>query len=316
MGSGCHVAAGRGTCGTGPQKTIKTLLVSLVVILGSPTLANGQQAIREFHVDRSVVDVDNEFNRRDPFFKQRAGAFYDYKYVAPSAEALIRIAQIRPEQMPGTLDALRAFVYERLDAYVRGNGSISRTELESYIARMDERFDLLLDSPLQRKLYRVWRDDDSNQLRFLMDMSGTTRTATSPPRPAACEGLKITGVAQLSEHVPYPPIGRPWPFEVSTATIVNDSLVAHPSTDRFPPTSIDQVRAALTRYLVVPRTEWEHFYSHVAGHDEGGWLVAGKQCFAWTMRPGGLAWIAYPDGMAVYLTTPCPGSVGRACAGR
>ncbi len=224
---------------------MKTLLASLVVILGWPALANGQQAIREFPVDRSVVDVDNEFNRLNPFYKQRAGAFYDYTYVAPSAEALIRIAQIRPEQMPGALDALRAFVYERLDAYVRGNGSISRTELETCIARMDERFDLLLDSPLQRKLYRVWRDDDSNQLGFLMAMSGTTRIATSPPRPPACEGLKIAGLAQLSEHVPYPPIGRPWPVEVSTATIVKDSLVAHPSTDSFPPISIEKVREAL-----------------------------------------------------------------------
>lgn len=169
---------------------MKTLLVSLVVVLGWSALANGQQPIREFPVDRSAVDVDNEFNRRDPFYKQRAGAFYDYKYVAPSAEALIRIAQIRPEQMPGTLDALRAFVYEWLDAYVRGNGGISRVELETCIARMDERFDLLLDSPSQRKLYRAWRQDDSNQLGFLMSMSATTQLATSTPRPPDARALR------------------------------------------------------------------------------------------------------------------------------
>lgn len=175
-------AADRGTRGIARQKTVTTLLASLAIIGASSALANGQQPVREFPVDRSVVDVDNEFNRLNPFYKQRAGAYYDYTYVAPSAEALIRIAQIRPEQMPGTLDALRAFVYEWLDAYVRGDGSISRVQLETCIARMDERFDLLLDSPVQRKLYGVWRDDDSNQLRFLMVMSGTTRIATSPPR--------------------------------------------------------------------------------------------------------------------------------------
>jgi hypothetical protein len=55
------------------------------------------------------------------------------------------------------------------------------------------------------------------------------------------------------------------------------------------------------RYYVVPRTEWEHGYSHVAGGDEGGWLVSRGRCFMWTMRPGGLGWIVYPDGTAVYL---------------
>jgi hypothetical protein len=297
------------------SEIMKTLLVSLVVVLGWSALANGQQPIREFPVDRSAVNVDNEFNRRDPFYQQRAGAFYDDKYVAPSAEALIRIAQIRQEQIPGTRDALRAFVYEWLDAYVRGNGGISRIELETCIARMDERFDLLLDSPIQRKLYRVWRHDDSNQLGFLMSMSATTRIATSPPRPPACEGLKIAGLAQLSEHVPYPRIGQSWPGEVSTATIVRDSLVAHPSSDMLPPISVDEVREALMRYLVVARNDWGRTRSIPGGLDEGGWLVAGGQCFAWAMRPGGLAWIGYPDGTAVYLSAPCPGDIKSPCAG-
>jgi hypothetical protein len=291
--------------------------VGAVVILGWSALGRGQTPLREFHVDRSVVDVDNEFNRRDPFYKQRAGAFYEYRYVAPSAEALIRIADIRAEQMPGTLDALRAFVYEWLDAFVRGNGSISRSELEQTIARMDERFDLLLDSPLQRKLYRVWRDDDSNRLGFLMMLTQTTRAAVSPPRPPACADMTtVVGGATVTEHVPYPPPGRPWPVGIATAAITKDSHVAHPWTDSFRDTSIDEVRLALTQYLVVHKAEWEHSYSHVAGHDEGGWVVAGNRCFSWRLRPGGLAWITYPDGTAVYLAASCRASVGSACSSR
>ena len=80
--------------------------------------------------------------------------------------------------------------------------------------------------------------------------------------------------------------------------------MVRPSTDRFPSISIDQVRAAPARYVVVPRTEWEHSFSHVAGHDEGGWLVAGNQCFGRAMPPGGIAWLAYPDGTPVYLAAP------------
>ncbi len=84
---------------------------------------------------------------------------------------------------------LRAFVYQWLDEYVRGNGAIGATELENCIARMDERFDLLFDSPLQRKLYRVWRDDESNQLRFLMVSPrlerGGVAEQSHAPEPAA-----------------------------------------------------------------------------------------------------------------------------------
>lgn len=294
----------------------QALAASTVVMLGWSALACAQTPVREFPVDRSVVNVDNDFNRRDPFYKQRAGAFYDTRYVGPSAEALIKIAQVRPEQMPGTLDALRAFVFEWLDTYVRGNGSISRPQLEQTIGRMDERFDLLLDSPLQRKLYRVWKDDDSNQLGFLMIFSQTARPAVSPPRPPACTGITLGSGAKAAEHVPYPPVGRPWPVSIEKAAITKDSQVAHPATDEFGATSIEKVRAALTRYFVVPKEEWEHSYSHVGLHDEGGWVVAGNQCFAWTLRPGGLGWITYPDGTAVYLTASCSKPAGSACSGR
>ncbi len=161
---------------------MRTLIATFAVVAWcGQSLADAPRKLAEFSVDRSIVHIDNEFSRNNPFYKQRAGAFYEIKYVAPSAEALFRIADVRPEQMPGTLDALRAFVYEWLHEYVRGNGAIGRTELANCIARMDERFDSLFDSPLQRKLYRVWRDDESNQLRFLMVSPGIEKGETAAP---------------------------------------------------------------------------------------------------------------------------------------
>ena len=126
------------------------------------------------------------------------------------------------------------------------------------------------------------------------------------PRPAACAGFKTAGSSLPAEHVPYPQVRQPWPVDVSKATIVKDPLVARHSSDRFRPLPVEQVRTQLKRYYVVPRTEWEHEYSHVAGGDEGGWLVASGRCFMWTMRPGGLGWIVYPDGTAVYLAADLP----------
>jgi hypothetical protein len=182
------------------QRThMRALLATFAVVTCcGQSFADPPRKLVEFPVDRSVVDVDNEFSRNNPFYKQRAGAFYEIEYAAPSAASLIRIADVRPEQMPGTLDALRAFVYDWLDAYVRGNGAIGRTELANCTAKLDERFDLLFDSPLQRKLYRVWRNDESNQLRFLMasnNAAGETTEQPYPPEAAVGPGFKRSAAA-------------------------------------------------------------------------------------------------------------------------
>jgi len=66
------------------------------------------------------------------------------------------------------MEILRRFVDEWLGSYVEGNGSISPEEVNMCVQTMDERFDALLDD-LQRKQYRIWRDDtagDHNKLRF------------------------------------------------------------------------------------------------------------------------------------------------------
>ena len=161
------------------------LAIAVLVAFCGQLFADDQRKLVAFPVDRSIVDVDNEFSQNNPFYKQRAGAFYDIKYVGPSAEALFRIAAVRPEQMPGTLDALRAFVYDWLDAYVRGNGAIDPTDRKTCVAQLEKRFDSLFDSELQRKLYRTWRDDESNKLRFLMvSPQGIQRTTAEPPHDA------------------------------------------------------------------------------------------------------------------------------------
>ena len=149
---------------------------------------------------------------------------------------------------------------------------------------------------------------------------GAQGAATPPvPRPAGCEGFKtlpLTLSDRLrdasttpdpwppAEHVPYPPLRERWPVDVSTATIVDDPSVAFSTDERLPPASIGQVRQRLTNYVVLPHVEWQHRYSHVGGLDQGGWVVTRDQCFTWTVRPGGLAWVVYPDGTAVYLICP------------
>jgi hypothetical protein len=127
-------------------------------------------------------------------------------------------------------------------------------------------------------------------------------------RPAVCVGFRSQASESLvvhpKERSPYPPIGMPWPVDLSKAQIVKDRSVAERRSHYFPPLSLQQVREALTLYVVVSRDDWDH-YSHVGSSDEGGWIADGKDCYQWTIRPGGLAWIVYPDGTAVYLAS-CP----------
>ena len=158
---------------------MKTLLLTLTFTLCGQVLADTQSQIIEFHVDRSVVDIDNAFSRNNPYYKQRAGAFYEIKYVSPAAESLFKLADVGPEQMSGTLDALRAYVYEFLDAYVRADGTVTAAELAKCLARMDKRFNALFDTRLQRMRYREWRDDGANPLGFIMVLPGAAAQISS-----------------------------------------------------------------------------------------------------------------------------------------
>ena|SRR6266496_2893067 len=120
-------------------------------------------------------------------------------------------------------------------------------------------------------------------------------------RPALCIEFKPPAAPRPSQHVPYPPMGKRWAVDVSNAEVVTDATVARRWFERFPPVALEQVRKILTEYVVVSQEEWETGYAHVGGGDQGGWIVTKEHCFQWIIRPGGLAWIVYPDGTAVYL---------------
>ena len=122
-------------------------------------------------------------------------------------------------------------------------------------------------------------------------------------RPFPCRGFAEPSAYLPGEHVPYPPIGNPWPVDVVKAHLVEDPSVAVRLSDYFPRSSLEELRHLLALYLVVSRDDWMHNYSHVGLSDEGGWLVSGSRCFQFVVRPGGLAFVVYPEGTAVYLAS-------------
>ena len=67
------------------------------------------------------------------------------------------------------MEILRAFLYERLDAYVRGNGQISEIKLSETIERMEDRLKDIMTERQWTK-YPAWKDDGAgkNGFNFLL----------------------------------------------------------------------------------------------------------------------------------------------------
>lgn len=124
-----------------------------------------------------------------------------------------------------------------------------------------------------------------------------------------------TGGSSHFENITYEkyfPRYRSWPEDISSSKIVQRKKLSpkeelailnhlpepEPS---FEPANPD-VRQTLMSYYVVPVYEWQNCYSHVALMDRVGDIILPNGArIVWLLRPGGLAYITYPDGGAVYL---------------
>jgi len=150
----------------------------------------------------------------------------------------------------------------------------------------------------------AWPDTAQLARLFFPRNSSRDTEDVDEARPPACRGFKSTWPP--ADHVPYPPIGHPWPVAGASADIVINSRVPYLRAPRLLPLTAEDVREALMRSSVVSRDEWISA-SHIALlEEESAWLVAGESCYRF-FAGGGLDWIAYPDGTAVYLAGCCCG---------
>lgn len=122
--------------------------------------------VLSFPANTAAVDVDNEFTRANPAYKQRAGSFYEITYLAKSTEGLIALATLTDEQKPSAFEILRAFIYDFLDSFARDSGKITNPHRSEVVAVMDARFKQLL-SERQFEAYLHWRDDATGQYNTL-----------------------------------------------------------------------------------------------------------------------------------------------------
>ncbi len=119
-----------------------------------------------FPVNNGAVDVENAFTKLNPYYKQRAGTYYETEYLGFSAAKLFTLLDLDNAKRVGALDILRGFIYEWLDFTVRDNGRITAEHCEEAVKSMNGKFQRLL-SPQQFKIYESWRDDGTGEVNTL-----------------------------------------------------------------------------------------------------------------------------------------------------
>jgi hypothetical protein len=113
----------------------------------------------------------NRFLRDNPGYRDRAGTFYEKEYLPGAAAGLAKTVRHSRMSEPAAQRALRAFIYDWLDAYIAGGGTVQPEEQARLLQRLDDRIrDALCDDNAYRR-YRSWRltaQGDDNPLAFLM----------------------------------------------------------------------------------------------------------------------------------------------------
>lgn len=115
---------------------------------------------------------------------------------------------------------------------------------------------------------------------------------------AVCLATLVTSVAAGDPLIPTVP-------QIADCSA---DAVAGPSTSHFSNLNVtcSDVTAFLGAADVVSEWQWLHGYSHVAFGDRTGrlTLIDGTE-LRWMIRPGGLGYLAFPDGRRAYLVGCC-----------
>jgi hypothetical protein len=169
---------------------------------------------------------------------------------------------------------------------------------------LKQRFDLLEKQNAEdmelNKLQRSLRSSDSTLSFFLLHECANRFPASKPDNQDFIE--KVTALGRLTEAEKLrAEENRPSSSEINE--FVADPIPAVQSVD-FKDFKITQkdFENILTNYFEVQEGEWQHGYSHVAfGSRTGHVVLKYGQKINWMVKPGGLAWLEFPNGKKMYL---------------
>lgn len=113
----------------------------------------------------------------------------------------------------------------------------------------------------------------------------------------------FAGLLTVGPALPQDAPALPRPADVAQVTV---EVAASPDLAQPAPTA-GAVMELLRSYSVLDRESWLHGFSHVGNMDRTGRLVLrdGTEV-VWAMRPGGLAWLTFPDGRELHLAFATP----------
>jgi ABC-type transport system substrate-binding protein len=128
---------------------------------------------------KSRLLPDNAFTKSNPGYVERAGKFYEQKYLPDAARQLAEHAGLTTEEKGVAQELLRKFIYDWLDAYVTDAGKMRPESMEAVLRATDDGFRKRLDAP-KFKRYLAWRKNPTganNALAFLFRTGAGTTSA-------------------------------------------------------------------------------------------------------------------------------------------
>lgn len=105
------------------------------------------------------------FRKGNPGYVERAGRFYEEKYLPAALDQLARAASLSRKEKAAAKGHLKVFIHEWLEAFVGHGAEGLGGEIPDILGRLDNRFRGLLDGKRFER-YRAWRGE-SNALGFL-----------------------------------------------------------------------------------------------------------------------------------------------------
>lgn len=158
----------------------------------------------------------NAFHKNNPDYRERAGAFYEQKYLPDAVKGLV--AAFAPQALPEETarKVLRDFIYEFLDQYAQDGGEISRRGHAKVLAALDAKIRELTDDPRVLDNYRAWRSGGKaefpNTLAFLTVPSLPVTLELSPD--LIDQGWSVRSLYSLDETGEYADVLGMEPYQV------------------------------------------------------------------------------------------------------
>ncbi len=149
----------------------------------------------------------NKFLELNPGYRERAGGFYERTYLDSASASLAKAVALERFAKADAAGVLKQLIYDWLDAYVEGEGQMSRTAYTAVMKRVDASMKKLLDDDAAFKRWAEWRDSTNRELNPLAFLTSAkiamVALALTVPDALAKDGWSMTSIEDDEQATPY-----------------------------------------------------------------------------------------------------------------